>query len=152
LHHLKPHGALYNMAARDPKLARTVSQAVKDFNDDIVFYGLSGSHLISEAKALGLRTASEVFADRTYQDDGSLTPRSRVDALIDDEEQSIRQVLQMLQQSKVTSVSGKTISVDAGTICIHGDGKHAVQFAKRIRKEIASIEFQKGKEHQERKC
>jgi len=132
LHHVKPHGALYNMSARDVQIARTIAQAIKDFNEEFVVYGLSNSHSITEAKALGLITASEVFADRTYQDDGSLTPRSQSNALIEDEQQCIQQVLQMVKQGTVTAVSGNTIPIVAETICIHGDGRHAVSFAKKI--------------------
>jgi 5-oxoprolinase (ATP-hydrolysing) subunit A len=132
LHHVKPHGALYNMAARDPGTAGTIVLAVKDFNEELILYGLSNSFLISQAKALGLKTASEVFADRTYQDDGSLTPRSQPNALIENSEQCIQQVLQMTRQGTVTTVSGKIIPIVADTICIHGDGKHAVIFAKKI--------------------
>lgn len=132
LHHVKPHGALYNMSARDVQIARTIAQAIKDFNEEFVVYGLSNSHSIAEAKALGLKTASEVFADRTYQDDGSLTPRSQSNALIEDEQQCIQQVLQMVKQRTVTAVSGNTIPIVAETICIHGDGRHAVSFAKKI--------------------
>ena len=132
LYHIKPHGALYNMAARDRYMARNIATAVKDFNEELVLYGLSGSYLISEAKNSGLKTASEVFADRTYQDDGSLTPRSQPNALIEDEEQCIEQVWQMVHEGTVTTVSGKQIPIIAETICIHGDGKHAVQFAKAI--------------------
>lgn len=132
LYHVKPHGALYNMAAREAMIAKTIAQAVKDFNDDLVLYGLSNSFLISEAEALGLETASEAFADRTYQSDGSLTPRSEPDALIENEEQCIRQVLQMVKEGTVTATSGKIIPIIADTICIHGDGKHAVSFAKKI--------------------
>src|SRR5437763_8737707 len=108
MHHVKPHGALYNMAARDPDIAGVIVQTIKDFNEDLIVYGLSGSHLISEAKAAGLKTASEVFADRSYQDDGSLTPRNNEGALFTEEEKSIRQVLQMLQGT-VTTISGKII-------------------------------------------
>jgi UPF0271 protein len=132
LHHVKPHGALYNMAARDKKTAKTVAQVVKDFKEELIVYGLSNSFLISEAQALGLKTVNEVFADRTYQDDGSLTPRSQPGALIEDEEQCIWQVLQMVRQGTLTSTSGKVIPIVADTICIHGDGKHAVSFAKKI--------------------
>jgi 5-oxoprolinase (ATP-hydrolysing) subunit A len=132
LHHVKPHGALYNMAARDLETAGTIALAVKDFNEELVLYGLSNSCLISEAKALGLKTASEVFADRTYQDNGSLTPRSQPNALIEDDEQCIQQVLQMTRKGTVTTISGKIIPIVADTICIHGDGKHAVIFAKKI--------------------
>jgi UPF0271 protein len=132
LHHVKPHGALYNMAAKDKAIAATIALAVKDFNEDLVVYGLSNSYSISEAKALGLKTANEVFADRTYQNDGSLTPRSNPNAFIEDEEQCIEQVMQMIKQGTVTTTSGKAIPIIADTICIHGDGKHAVSFAKKI--------------------
>jgi len=132
LHHVKPHGALYNMAARDASMARVICQAVKDFNPTLIFYGLSGSYLISEAKLLGLSTASEVFADRTYQDNGSLTPRSQPNALIHDHAISLKQVLQMIQEQTVLSVTGKTIPLSAETICIHGDGAHALSFAQHI--------------------
>lgn len=132
LHHVKPHGALYNMSARDIQIAGTIAQAIKDFNEELVVYGLSNSHSIGEAKALGLKTANEVFADRTYQDDGSLTPRSQPNALIEDEHKCIQHVLQMVKEGTLTTVSGKTIPIVAETICIHGDGKHAVSFAKKI--------------------
>lgn len=132
LHHVKPHGALYTMAARGKKLAAVIALAVKDVNEYLVLYGLSGSHLIREAKAIGLKTANEVFADRTYQDNGTLTPRSKPNALVEDEEQAVQQVLQMVKSGKVTSVLKKTIPLVADTICIHGDGKNPVAFAKRI--------------------
>lgn len=132
LHHVKPHGALYNMAARQADIASTIVQAIKDFNEDFILYGLSGSHLISEGKAAGLRTYSEVFADRTYQDDGSLTPRLEPGALIENDEQCIRQVLQMINLKTVKTITGNTIPIVADTICIHGDGKRALSFAKKI--------------------
>ena len=132
LHHVKPHGALYNMASRDAETAAIIAQAIKDFKEDLILYGLSNSCLISEAKSLGLKTANEVFADRTYQDDGSLTPRLQANALIEDEEQCIRQVMQMVKEGTVTTTCGKVIPVTADTICIHGDGKHAVRFARKI--------------------
>ena len=132
MHHVKPHGALYNMAARDAALAKAVAQAVKDFDANLVLFGLSGSVSISEAKAAGLQTRSEVFADRTYQDNGSLTPRSQPNALIEDETKAIQQVLQMVTKKTVTAVSGKEVPIIAETVCIHGDGKNAVRFAKAI--------------------
>lgn len=130
--HVKPHGALYNMSAKDIVLAKTIAAAVKDINENLVVFGLSGSHSIHEAKALGLATASEVFADRTYQDDSRLTPRSQSNALIKDTNEAVRQVLQMINEKTVTTVSGKKIPIVAETICIHGDGEHAVEFAKAI--------------------
>jgi UPF0271 protein len=132
LQHVKPHGALYNRSAKDVEIAKAIARAVKDINEHLVLFGLSGSHSISEAKNLGVKTRSEVFADRTYQDDGSLTPRSQSNALIEEEEKSIHQVLQMVNEGLVTTVSVKKISIVAETICIHGDGKNAVQFAKRL--------------------
>ena len=130
--HVKPHGALNNMSAKDAVLAKTIAAAVKDFDENLVLFGSSGSHSISEAKATGLQTASEVFADRTYRDDGSLTPRSQPNALIEDTDAAIRQVLQMINKGTVTTITGKQIPMIAETICIHGDGKHAVEFAKNI--------------------
>ena len=132
LNHVKPHGALYNMSARDPVLANIIAKSVKEFDDSLILFGLSGSYSISEANAMGLKTASEVFADRTYQDDGMLTPRSQPDALIDDTDKVVQQVVQMIKEGTVTTVSGKTIPIIAETICIHGDSKQAVKFAKAI--------------------
>lgn len=132
LHHIKPHGALYNMAAKDASMSAAIARAVYDFDQNLVLFALSGSHLISEAKAMGIRTASEAFADRTYQEDGTLTSRSQPDALIEDEAQSLEQVLKMVKTGKVTATSGKEISIIAETICLHGDGKNAVAFAKSI--------------------
>jgi UPF0271 protein len=132
LHHVKPHGALYNMAAKDECMSSIVAKAIKDIDDSFILYGLSNSHLITEAKNIGLRTAAEVFADRTYTDEGRLTSRNQPGALIEDEERSLQQVLQMIMENKVTTVSGKTIPIEAATICIHGDGANAVAFAKNI--------------------
>jgi UPF0271 protein len=130
--HVKPHGALYNMSAKDPGIAHSIAKAVYDIDKGLVVFGLSGSCSISEAKSNWLATASEVFADRSYQEDGSLTPRSQPGAMIRTTEQSLQQVLQMIQQRTVTSLSGKTVPIIAETICIHGDGEHAVDFAQHI--------------------
>lgn len=136
INHVKPHGALYNMSAKDALIANVIAKAVKEFDESLLLVGLSGSPSITEAKKIGLRTASEVFADRTYQDDGSLTPRSQPNAIIEDTAQVVRQVLQMINRGTVTTVSGKVIPVTAETICIHGDGEQAVEFAKAIHKAI----------------
>lgn len=132
LHHVKPHGALYNLAAKDVKTAEAIAEAVKTIDSTLVFYGLSGSFLITEARKLGLKTANEVFADRTYQSDGTLTPRNQQNALIESTEKSLNQVLQMIQTKEVTTVTGENIPITAETVCIHGDGKNAVSFAKTI--------------------
>jgi UPF0271 protein len=132
LHHVKAHGALYNAAAKDRALADAIAKAVQHVDAGLVLYGLSGSAQIEAGRAIGLRTASEVFADRTYQDDGSLTPRSQANALIDDTGQAVNQALDMVQNQTVTSINGKKIRVAAQTICLHGDGAHATAFAKAI--------------------
>lgn len=132
LHHVKPHGALYNMAAKDRSLADAIALATQKAGTDLLLYGLSGSALIEAGKAAGLRTASEVFADRTYQDDGSLTPRSEPNALIENVGQTVAQALQMVQNQKVFSVNGKSVSLVAETICLHGDGSQALDFASAI--------------------
>ena len=139
LHHVKPHGALYNMAARAKPIAAVIALAIKDVDEKLKLYGLSGSHLIKEAQNLGVKTVSEVFADRTYQDDGRLTPRSNPGALINDTDKVVQQVLQMIKEGTVTTVSGKTIPILAETICIHGDGEHAVEFAKAIHDAIKKV-------------
>lgn len=139
MQHVKPHGALYNMSARDATLAKIIAKAVKDFDSHLILFGLSGSHSISEAKAVGLQTASEVFADRSYQDDGSLTPRSQPHALIEETYNVIAQVIQLITNGTVTSITGKTVPIIAETICIHGDGKNAVKFAMAIHKRITEL-------------
>jgi 5-oxoprolinase (ATP-hydrolysing) subunit A len=133
LHHVKPHGALYNMAAKDAAIAEAICKAVYDYDPNLKLYGLSGSQLIEAAIATGLKTYSEVFADRTYQDDGHLTPRTQANALIEDQQQSLEQVLQMVMQRTVTSVNEKEVPIVADTVCVHSDGEHAVQFAREIK-------------------
>ena len=133
LNHVKPHGALYNMAAKDASLAEAIARAVKNLDADLIVYGLSSSHLITEAQKLGLKTASEVFADRTYTAEGTLTPRSQANALIKDADESINQVVQMINKGVVTATNGDDVAINAETVCIHGDGPHAVEFARAIR-------------------
>lgn len=130
--HVKPHGALYNMSAKDPVVAGQISEAIKAFDPSLVLYGLSGSHSISEAKRIGLSTANEAFADRSYQEDGSLIPRSQPGALILHSHEVVQRVLQMIHEETVTTLSGKKIPIHAETICIHGDGNNVVDFAKAI--------------------
>ncbi len=132
LNHVKPHGALYNMSAKDSLLANTIAKAVYDINPSLILFGLSGSRSITEAKKAGLTTASEVFADRTYTDSGNLTPRTQMNALIENEEEALQQILQMTSQKTVTAVSGNQVPINAETICLHGDGAHAMIFAKKI--------------------
>ncbi|GAA4650641.1 5-oxoprolinase subunit PxpA [Kistimonas scapharcae] len=130
LHHVKPHGALYNMAARDATLARCIAQAIADLNPDLILVGLAGSELVKAGSAQGLKVAHEVFADRTYQRNGQLTPRSQPNALINNNEQALAQIHDMVVNGCVTTVDGNTIPVQADTLCLHGDGAHALTFAQ----------------------
>ncbi|HEX9927077.1 MAG TPA: 5-oxoprolinase subunit PxpA [Pyrinomonadaceae bacterium] len=136
LHHVKPHGALYNEAAKKPKLAEAIARAIKAIDENLVFYGLSGSFLISEGEKINLKTASEVFADRTYNADGSLTPRSEPNALICDTNKAVEQVLQVIQTQTVMATNGETIRLKADTVCIHGDGANALEFAAAVRAKL----------------
>jgi UPF0271 protein len=136
LHHVKPHGALYNEAAKKPELAEAIARAVKAIDENLAFYGLSGSFLISESEKMGLKTASEVFADRTYNSDGSLTARTESNALICDTNKAVEQVLQMIQTRTVTATNGETIRLKADTVCIHGDGANALEFAAAVRAKL----------------
>lgn len=132
LNHVKPHGALYNMAARDYTLANAIVHAVRDFDPGLVVFGLSGSQLITAAETLGLECASEVFADRRYQPDGTLTPRTEPDALIHDVDEAARQVLDMVEHGFVRARHGKQVEVRAETVCIHGDAPGAPEFARHL--------------------
>jgi len=134
--HVKLHGALYNQSAKDAELAAVIAKTVHGIDPELVLFGLSGSHSIREAKKVGLRTASEVFADRTYQPDGSLTPRSQNNALITDENSAVEQVLDMVKYGRVRSTDAIMISIEAESVCIHGDGKRAVEFASLIRRRL----------------
>ncbi|REI01184.1 LamB/YcsF family protein [Staphylococcus felis] len=139
MNHVKPHGALYQMGARDPKIAQAIAQAVKDVDSKIVLVGLSHSILIDEAKKLGLKTASEVFADRRYEKDGQLVSRKKEGAVIEDTDQAIAQVVRMVTENKVTAISGEDIDISADTICVHGDGAHALEFVEQIRKRLSEV-------------
>ena len=142
LRHVKLHGAFYNMAAKDPALARAVVDAVAEADDSLVLLALSGSEMIAAAEAKGLPSRSEVFADRGYRRDGTLVPRSQPGALITDEDEAIARVIRMVRDGVVTSVDGVDVPLRAESICVHGDGEKALLFVRRIRKalEEAGIE------------
>lgn len=137
LQHVKPHGMLYNQAAKSPPLADAIARAVRDVNPQLVLVGLAGSELIRAGQRYGLTTRQEVFADRGYLADGSLVPRTEPGALIDSEEQALAQTLEMVQHHRVRSVSGEWANVVAQTVCLHGDGSHALEFARRLRAAFA---------------
>lgn len=134
--HVKPHGALYNLTARDPVLAQAVAEAVRACGDELVLFGLAGSGALVAGAACGLRVAHEVFADRTYQPDGALTPRAHAGALIEDATLAVAQALQLVRSGTVRAQNGTEVTLRADTICLHGDGAHAVEFARRIRAEF----------------
>jgi UPF0271 protein len=136
LRHVKPHGMLYNQAAKDAVLADAIARAVHAVDSNLILVGLAGSELIRAGERYGLATREEVFADRGYRADGSLVPRSEPGALIDDEEQALSQTLEMVRHGKVKSISGEWASVRAQTVCLHGDGEHALEFARRLRTEF----------------
>lgn len=136
LRHVKPHGALYNMAARDAKLARAIACAVRDFDDGLVLFGLAQSELVRAGREQGLAVANEVFADRLYEADGTLTPRSEPNAVIDSAEESAAQVLMMVREGQVRSRTGELAPVVADTICLHGDRPEAAAFARAVRQAL----------------
>lgn len=134
--HVKPHGALYNMAGKDEILAQAVCEGIFEYDSNLILLGLSGSKMIEVGKKIGLRTANEVFADRAYEDDGSLVARSKHGALITDENLAVSRVVEMVKNGRVTSITGNEIEIKADSICLHGDGVKAVEFAKRIKEEL----------------
>lgn len=133
MRHVKPHGMLYNQAAKDPQLADAIAKAVYACDPALILVGLAGSELVRAGERYGLVTRQEVFADRGYQADGSLVPRTQPGALIEDEDQSLAQTLGMVETGRVKSITGEWTSVVAQTVCIHGDGEHALAFARRLR-------------------
>ena len=136
LQHVKPHGALYNMAGKDASLAAAVARAIYDFDPSLILLGLSGSAMLTEGEKLGLRCAKEVFADRGYNEDGSLVNRKLPGAMITDENLAIERVLRMLEHGEVEAVTGKVIPIEADSVCVHGDNEHAVEFVTKIRAAI----------------
>lgn len=131
--HVKPHGALYNIAARDAVAADSIARAVRAIDERLVLFGLAGSELVRAGRACGLRVMEEVFADRRYRADGTLVPRSQANAIIEDEGEAVEQVLRMVTDGEVCAAGGGRVKIVADTICLHGDGAHAVEFARRIR-------------------
>lgn len=134
MQHVKPHGALYNMAAKDYTLSKAICEAIREYDDTLIVMALSGGELVRAAKDMGLRVAREVFADRAYEEDGTLVARTKEGAMITDEEEAIRRVIRMVKEQKVTAITGKDVPIQADSICVHGDGEKALAFVERIRK------------------
>lgn len=136
MQHVKPHGAMYNMAGKDSALATAICEAIYEVNPHYILLGQSGSELQKAAERTGLKFAREVFADRAYEEDGSLVARSKPGAVITDENIAIDRVISMVKYGKVTAVTGKEIEAPADSICVHGDGIKAVEFVKKIRERL----------------
>ena len=136
LQHCKPHGALYNMAAADRALADAIAEAVADVDSRIILLGLANSKMLEAGRAAGLRTASEVFADRAYQADGSLVPRKLPGAVIHDAEEAIARTVRMVKEGVVTAITGETVPITADSVCVHGDNPSALAFVKSIRERL----------------
>ena len=134
--HVKPHGALYNQAAKDPRLAEALVEGIKEVDPDLIVVALSGSNLYSASKAAGLPAASEVFADRAYNADGTLVPRSKPGAVIHEVEKAAEQVVTLVTRGVVVAVDGTEVPIVADTICLHGDGPDALGFARTIRRAL----------------
>ena len=133
LAHVKPHGALYNQAAREPELAQCIARAVRDFNPRLKVMALAGSPMIDVLRAEGLQPIAEGFADRGYRPNGQLAPRGTPGALIDDTDAMLAQVLSLVRTGTVTAQDGSLVSLRVDSICLHGDGPHALEFARAIR-------------------
>lgn len=131
--HVKPHGMLYNQAAKQPPLADAIARAVQSLDPGLILVGLAGSEMIRAGERYGLATREEVFADRGYLADGSLVPRSEPGALIDDDDEAVSRTLEMVLNGRVQSRDGVWATVNAQTVCLHGDGAHALAFARRLR-------------------
>ena len=138
LRHVKPHGALYNMAAKDKALARAIAEGIYSYDKSLILLGLSGSEMLNAAKEIGLPYAAEVFADRAYEDDGTLVARSKPGAMIKDEDEAVSRVIRMIKEHRVESISGKDIEINPASVCVHGDSEKALLFVKKIRAAFAA--------------
>ena len=136
MNHVKPHGAMYNMAAKDIKLALAIAEGIAQVDDSLILLGLSGSQLLKAAQEVGLKSAAEVFADRAYEEDGSLVARTKAGAVIADENEVIERVIKMIKLGKVQTITGKEIEIKPDSICVHGDNTKALNFVKLIRQRL----------------
>lgn len=136
MNHIKPHGALYNATFKDETLAKTIAEAVKEYNPKLKLLGLSNQNLVKAGEDAGLNVRHEVFADRSYEDDGTLVSRKKEGAMITDTDLAVGRVIRMVKEGKVESVNGRDIDIKADSICVHGDGAKALEFVKEIRKQL----------------
>jgi UPF0271 protein len=136
LQHVKPHGALYNMAVENPKLAQAIAEAVRSLDERLILVVLAGSPWVNIAKGQGLRVAGEAFADRAYSADGSLVPRSRPGAVINDKKEVAGRVIRMIEEGRVKAITGEDITIKADTICLHGDTPGVLELAIHLRRAL----------------
>ena len=136
MQHVKPHGAMYNMAAKDEKLALAIAEAVAEYDSSLILLGLSGSQMLAAAQKVGLPFKKEVFADRAYEEDGSLVARTKPGAMIEDENEAIERLITMIRYGKVRAITGKEISVEPDSVCVHGDNPKALDFVIRIKNRL----------------
>ncbi len=142
IQHVKPHGALYNMAAKNEVLARAIAEAIYEVDAGMILVGLANSQLTKAGAAKGLKVANEVFADRAYNPDGTLVSRKQEGAVIHDTHQAIARVIRMVKEGKVEAVNGEDVAIQADTICVHGDNPKAVAFVNEIRKALEGEKVQ----------
>lgn len=142
IQHVKPHGALYNMAAKNEVLAKAIAEAIYEVDADMILVGLANSELTKAGKSIGLKVANEVFADRAYNPDGTLVSRKVEGAVIHDTDRAIARVIRMVKEGKVEAVNGEDVAIQADTICVHGDNPSAVAFVEAIRRTLESENVQ----------
>jgi UPF0271 protein len=142
MQHVKPHGAMYNMAAKDGKLAKAIIDGIWEVDRDLIVLGPPGSEMVNAAKEKGLKFANEVFADRAYNPDGTLVARSLPGSMIIDKNIAISRVLRMVTEGKVTAINGEDIDIKADSICVHGDNPEAVDFVRLIREELTKVQIE----------
>lgn len=138
MQHVKPHGAMYNMAGKDYTLSKAICEAIYEYDKELIVMALSSGELVHAAEDMGLKVAREVFADRAYEEDGSLVNRREEGAMITDENVAIERVVRMIKEQKVTAITGKDIPIKADSICVHGDGVKALAFVKKIRETLTA--------------
>lgn len=137
LSHVKPHGALYNMAAKDISLASAICEGIYEVDSSLILLALSGSKMTEAANKIGLPVANEVFADRAYENDGTLVSRAKEGAFISDEDEAVSRVIRMVKKKKVRAIDGTDIDIKADSVCVHGDNAHALGFVKKIREALS---------------
>lgn len=138
MQHVKPHGALYNMAGKDEALALAICEGIAEVDDSLILMGLSGSCMLTAAQQVGLRSAREVFADRAYNEDGSLVARGKPGAMIEDEDLAVQRVVRMIRDGVVTAITGKDIPIRSDSVCVHGDSPKALAFVQKIRSALTA--------------